>query len=294
MNPRLRRIIESIDSLPTLPDTATRIIELADRENYHVSEIVTIIEKDPSVATRVLKVANSPFYGFLGRISSIDHAVALLGVNELKNIVLASALSIYFGNGKSPGNISLPALWKHSVITAFVSRMLGEEFNEADVASLFLIGLIHDIGYVIISKYLPDEYSRLMEVAREEDSDMYSLEKKIIGATHCEIGAMVLKSWRFPPKVVLSVLFHHEPWRDNGYPLISTITCFADTLTRILGYSPNALEKKYELDKFLSSPAAMMVAKSGFTPSSGVIERMLRRIDHNISSSGDLSSFFTA
>jgi len=292
MNPRLKRIIDSIDSLPTLPDTAVRLIDLANRDNYQVSDIITIIERDPAIATRVLKVANSPFYGFLGKISSIDHAVTLLGMNELKNIVLASALSIYFGNGKQLGHSSLNNLWKHSVVTAFVARMLGEDLGDHDIASLFLIGLIHDIGFVIMSRYFKEEFSELMEIAGEKDVELYTLEKKIVGASHCEIGALILKNWKLPHKVVLAVLFHHEPWKDTSYPLVSTIIYFADILARIIGFPPNTLERKFEIDSFIDSPGAAMVSKAGFNPSHESIDRLLRRIGQHIGSSNDLSSIF--
>lgn len=294
MNPRLKNIIESLDSLPALPSTAVRIIDVSNKESYHLSEIVSIIENDPAVATRVLRVANSPFYGFLGRVASIDHAVALLGISELKNIVLASALSIYFGNGKQEGSGSFQNLWEHSVLTAFVARMLGEEFYEPDVSSLFLVGLIHDIGYAIVRKKLPEEYERLMTQAKDRQVETRSLEKEIVGASHSEIGALALKNWRLPARVVIPVLYHHAPWKDSNYPLVSTIIHFADTLSRILGYYPNEVEGSYGVEAFLNSPGAAMVTKAGYILSDQTMSRLLRRIDQHLASTGDLSVLFSS
>jgi HD-like signal output (HDOD) protein len=277
-NPKLRKILGTITSLPTLPESAMRIYDLASKDNVTVTEIIPLIDKDPSISAQLLKIANSPFYGFLGGVSSIDHAVALLGLKEVSNVAFASAVSNQFLHGDQVTKKHLKALWEHSMLTGFVARLLGEEFGETDVATLFLLGLVHDIGSIVLIRFFFEEFQLILEQTKYEKSEITIQEKKVMGITHCEIGALVLKNWRLPARVIFPVLHHHYPWKDKNYPLTSVIIYFADLLVRMSGVYLYSLEEEFEIDRFLNSNGAKMIMESGYELTEINIKRLLQRI----------------
>ncbi len=286
-NPKLQKIIQSIESLPTIPEAALKISRLADNENTTVQEIVSVINEDPAIASQLLKVANSPFYGFLGEVSNIDHAVALLGFREIKSVALASAILSNHFSGSRVVDKQLKQLWKHSTLTGFVARLLGDQLGDPDIASLFLAGLIHDLGSIIIIRYMQEEYKILLAQIDSNGGDVSALEKKILGASHSEIGALALKKWKFPPKLISSTLYHHQPWRDQGFTSLSTMIHYADALVRMLGVVPYAGERALHIRGFLNSRGAILVNKLGFDISVEIIERLMLRIStHSESTDG--------
>jgi len=285
-NPKLQKIIRSIESLPTIPEAALKISRMADNEDTTVQEIVRVINEDPAIASQLLKVANSPFYGFLGEVSSIDHAVALLGFGEIKNVALASAISSNHFSGSKAVDKQLKQLWRHSILAGFVARLLGDQLGDPDIGSLFLIGLIHDLGSIIIIRYMQEEYKALSAQINSNGIDVPTLEKKILGASHSEIGALALKKWKFPPKLISATLYHHQPWRDQGFATTSTMIHYADALVRMLGIVPYTGESELHIRGFLKSRGAILVNKLGFDISAKSIERLMLRISAHAGSTG--------
>jgi len=286
------KIVKAVDSLPALPDTAIQLLRVARDNTYSVSQIVKIVERDPSVATQIMKVANSPFYGFLGQVSSLEHATALLGVGELKNIVMASALSNFYTAADRESYAFMRRLRDHSVQTALVARMMVGEFNQPEVSEMFLMGLIHDIGYVVLAKYLTDDFAEAVAGAEHDDGDVMTLEKEVFGASHCEVGALMLEKWRLPMTVVYPVLFHHSPWLDDHYPLYSTILHFSDVMARIASDKKMMFEGECGLETFLGSRGARMVARAGLPLSMDKLQKLQQRIEQNLDLSEDALAAF--
>ncbi len=290
-SPKLRKILESIDSLPALPESAMRIYGIARKENATVTELVAHIDRDPAISAHLLKIANSPFYGFLGGVSSIDHAVALLGLKEIRNIAFASAVSNQFLHSDPETKAHLKTLWDHSMLTGFVARLLGDEFGETDIASLFLLGLVHDIGSIVLIRFFKEDFGLLLDQIKYEKTEITILEKKVMGITHSEIGALVLKNWKLPARVIFPVLHHHSPWKDRNYPLISVILHFADALARMAGVFLYSAEEELEISEFLNSDGAKMIVKSGYDLSEKNIELLLQRIKSHAESTAEISPF---
>jgi len=285
-------IVNTVNSLPTLPDTAIRLIELAKNENYSVAEVEGVVKSDPALAARVLKVANSPFYGFLGRISSIEHATSLLGINELKNIFVASAMANYFAEGSQRGYLLMKRLRDHSVKTGLVARMIGEKFNESDVSEFFLTGLIHDIGMVVFAKHAKEHYFDIVADESMETEEIIRLEKETFGANHSEAGALALENWRLPFSIVYPVLYHHEPWVDTNYPLFSMITHLADFLSHLTGEDPKSERQQMRIERFLGTRGAMMISDSGFDLTFDSIVDLRGKIDRFLLEAGDVANLF--
>jgi HD-like signal output (HDOD) protein len=257
------RLIQKIEQIPTIPIVSQRIMEISGDEKAPFKDFVAIIEKDQVLAAKILRVANSAFYGFLSRVSSLEHALVILGINEVKSIVLGCSVYNFFSHNKSDA-FDRTRFWKHAIICSQVARLLGTHFNTKNDDSLFLTGLIHDIGKVVLDQYLHEEFLQIIEYVSLTKTTFSEAEKKILGTTHYQIAARLLKQWRFPDEVIMQILYHHAPWHDKNHGPNSIIIYLANVLTKLAGHPCHPEEKQIDLHEFANSSAVDFIIKSGF------------------------------
>jgi putative nucleotidyltransferase with HDIG domain len=235
--------LHKLKSLQTQPAVIARITQLLQDPATNAEELGKAIKTDQVLASRVLKLVNSAFYGFPGKIGSISHAMVLLGFSTVKNIVLtASVLDIFKAN--NGGSFNAQDVWKHSlacgVSAQCLARAVGYEFQE----ECFVAGLLHDIGKVVLFQLAPNDFSRVIEYADKTKTLFYDSECKLLGINHQEIGGMLIEQWRLPPKILSAVSSHHNPAppEDDDSKLTAIVHC-ADIFARALGYG-NGGDKK--------------------------------------------------
>ena len=234
------RIMEILDRAPdilTLPSIINEIMDVISRKNSSASDLTNIIESDPALTTRILTVANSAYYGFVKKISTISHAVVVLGFKEIQNIALGMSVLQMFNR---KGSEFSEQLWRHSFSVGVGTRMIAQYLNLKIDGKYFVGGLLHDVGKIFISQYMTDTFSRLLD-AIEEDGNNYSyheVEKRIFGITHAEVGQILLNSWMFPPDVVNTVAHHHTPVLSNVDPIFTVCVHLADVLCTAKGITP--------------------------------------------------------
>jgi putative nucleotidyltransferase with HDIG domain len=228
--------LHNIKNLQTQPTVIARITQMLQNPATTGEELGLAIRTDQGLTTRVLKLVNSAFYGFPGKIGSISHAVVLLGFSTVKNIVLtASVLDIFKTN--SGGKFNARNVWKHSlacgVSAQCLARTIGYEFQE----ECFVAGLLHDIGKVVLFQLAPDDFSRVVECADKTKTLFYDAECKLLGINHQEIGGILIEQWRLPTKILSAVSSHHNPAAAEGddSELTAIVHC-ADIFARALGY----------------------------------------------------------
>jgi putative nucleotidyltransferase with HDIG domain len=207
-----KKIYSKIDSLPVLPIVIPRVLNLLENRDACTAEIVDTISHDPSLTSKILQVANSAYYGFPQKITSLEQAVPLLGFNMVKSLVL----SIGVVKSHSPSNgspfFSHKNLWVHSLAVATVMRTLGKQVldQQEDPEYLFIIGLLHDIGKIVLDSFFPVEFNKALQLEEENRFlPLFLAEQQAIGIDHGEIGALLLSRWRFPPNLVSPILSHH-------------------------------------------------------------------------------------
>ncbi|MEM9083892.1 MAG: HDOD domain-containing protein [Planctomycetota bacterium] len=204
--------VREIAHIATLPEITVRIIELVEDPTSTAQDLRTVIENDPALCARVLKVVNSSFYGTPGQVESIERAIVLLGLNAVKNIAISASLTKLFKGGEVAPGFSAKELWVHCVATATAAKRLAMELGMALTDQAFLAGLIHDVGLMV---ELQVDRSKLIDVVSELGSppqkDIRALEAKIFGANHEQFGAGLCKKWKFPNSLVEVVGKHHEP-----------------------------------------------------------------------------------
>ena len=234
--------IRGISHIATLPEITLRIIELVEDPTSTAQDLHNVIASDQALCSRILKVVNSAFYGLPRQIGSINRAIVLLGLNAVKNIAIAASLTKLFRGGELCPSFSARDLWIHSVATAAGSKLLCDELKFEMPDEAFLTGLIHDIGIMVEMQGRRDELVEVFDEITFDDEgapsiSMREVESRILGADHCEFGAALCESWKFPRPFVYATGHHHEPLqlpRDSRLP--TSIIHVADRLSAQLNY----------------------------------------------------------
>lgn len=229
--------IANISTIPTLPTVLERITRLLQNPQTSAEEIGRAITQDQALASKVLKLVNSAFYGFPGRISTITHAVVILGFSTIKNIVLTASIFDRFKTKKdSSAGFNMEKFWLHSVACGAAAQTLAKHIGNQDKEECFIAGLIHDIGKIILCQYLPKEFNAVIKNVREKNILIYDSENELFETTHQEIGGIIAKNWNLPANLQYAVCYHHIPSKSqNHYFTISIVHC-ADILIRALDY----------------------------------------------------------
>ena len=198
--------LRSIPSLPTLYDEVTAALRL---ESPSLDQIARIISKDVGMAAKIMQLSNSAFVGASGRVSSLVHALSLIGTETVRTLVLSVHVFSQF-DGKPQIRASLTALWEHSVAVSSLAQRIAscEGCAKAMVEQSFTAGLLHDISKVVLLTEMPREYHEIFEA---QPGTSQTLERERLGCTHAEVGAYLMSIWGLPLSLVHAVAFHHHP-----------------------------------------------------------------------------------
>ena len=291
-NPEVKRIIASIEQIPTLPIVSQQIMKLLNDEDVAINEITEVIEKDPSLAVKVLKVANSPFYGTMSNITSIDHALAILGLNEIKAILLAFSIHNFFQSSEFEG-IDRKRFWKHSVVCSQVAKYLSHHFKQSPNDTLFLAALIHDMGKIVFDQFFHDDFVKIVSLVNENSITFSKAEKRILGVTHCQVAAKVLQKWHFPRPVIAQVYYHHSPWLDKNNSSGSIIIYMANVIAKATGFTSLDSEPLPDIDRFINSRVMEFIVKAGYNMDEKTLRDIVRQIMEIIYADGrDMLTLF--
>lgn len=228
---RFREGLERVERLPTLPEVIARIMSMVDDPRISAQRIGEVVGQDQSMVATILKVVNSPFYGLSSRVTSIQHAVVLLGFRSIRNMALSAVLVRTFGESSRDHRFDRTRLWRHTVATAVGARLLGEMFRTCDPEEAFLTGLIHDMGIVILDQYFHEEFRRVLDRVTLEGKTLREAEREVFGHDHAAVGMYLAKKWNFPAAVVEAIACHHEPLRARREPVLAAMVHVADFLS---------------------------------------------------------------
>jgi putative nucleotidyltransferase with HDIG domain len=204
--------LEKIENLPTLPIVVQQIQKLISSPNSNMVQIASIIAKDQAIAARVIRLINSAFYGMGGKVTSIQQAIVLLGLNTVKNLVLGVSVVKMFED--SAGNASLfdrQKFWMHTFACALGAKAIAKKINMCEPEDSFLAGLLHDIGILVLDQFFHQEFMGVLHDAAERKIDYVTSEQDRFGMTHAEIGEYMGRKWKIPEVLVLSIRYHHHP-----------------------------------------------------------------------------------
>ncbi len=226
---QVREKIENVTALPTIPKVLNRLLAVIENPKVSLNEISNFIAGDPALTTKVLRMVNSPVYGFPGRISSVNQAVILLGLTVVKGLLLG--VSVFDLMQKT-----MIGLWEHSIGCAIFSRIIAVKKGHKEPDELSVDGLLHDIGKVFLVLQFPDEYQKALAESKRDNLTIYVSEKNHFNTTHSSVGSWMARKWRFPPSLIDVIEYHHKPRLTKNTPLESSIVHLADIMVRARGY----------------------------------------------------------
>jgi putative nucleotidyltransferase with HDIG domain len=225
----LRREIENIDTLPTLPGILNKLLKVIENPRVSLKEIGNFISSDPVLTSRILRAVNSPIYGFPGRIASINQSLVLLGLNVVRGLLLG--VSVFEAMKRS-----VEGLWEHSVGCATVARILAQRVGLKEPEEVAVAALLHDIGKVILSLKFPREYRQVLQTVAERRQFVSEGERDFFEVSHAEIGAWVAQRWHFPPTLIEIIDYHHQPQLSRQVSRMTAVVHLADILIRARGF----------------------------------------------------------
>lgn len=230
-------LISKLQDLPSLPAVVMQVYQIADDPNVHAQQLAFEIGKDQGFTTRLLRVANSAYYGMSRQIGTIEEAVVVLGMNTVKNLALIAATYPLFQRSLLGYTPHVSGLWTHSMAVGLIAQT-GTRFFDTPVRNeAFTAGLLHDVGKLVISSALPDWMGDLYEMVVHQNMPVHTAEMELFGFTHEEVGALLVERWKFPARIVALIRAHHQSLAtgDKACALVE----YADYCANQLGYMMN-------------------------------------------------------
>ncbi len=225
--------VKKTDNIPTLPKVLSKISKEIDNDNFSIKNIGELMSHDVSLSARILRIVNSPFYGFPQRIYSINHAIMLLGFNVLKSIIIST--TVFTAMKKTMAGLS-----EHSLFCAFTAKHIAasinaKKINNIDSDNMFSAGLLHDIGKIIIAATFKEDFKKIIEIADKSEKPLADIEYDILNISHDYLGYMLIKEWNLPSSIYLPIKYHHNVNLADDFKIESAILNLANFLTLALG-----------------------------------------------------------
>ncbi len=229
----LERIIASTRTVYSLPIFYERLSEVVNHPRSSVADITRVISEDQGLTARLLKLANSPLFGYFSKIDSITKAVTIIGTQQMQALALAVSVMEIF-NGIPENLINMKSFWKHSIACGIIAKTLATYRREANVERVFAAGLLHDVGRVVMCTAIPEMVTELITASSKEAVLLYELEEARLGYTHAAVGGGLLAKWRIPVSITEPVACHHDPAAAERFPLEAALIHFADLIAHAL------------------------------------------------------------
>lgn len=246
-NVDIRRVVERIQNLPTLPVVVTQILKLVNSRESDANDVQSILARDQSLTTKIMRLVNSSFYGYAGKITTLQQAVVILGFDTIKSIALSATVFSAFPS-RTRATFDREAFWRHSIATGVAARHLAKESKFEQVEEAFVAGILHDIGKVVLDEYATELFDTVLAYVEEHDVLVYEAERAVLGFSHAQIGRWLATKWALPADFVDVIFYHHQPGNALRAPHLTAIVHTADVLARTLKLGSGGDRKVPPLD----------------------------------------------
>ncbi|HEB58630.1 MAG TPA: HDOD domain-containing protein [Gammaproteobacteria bacterium] len=213
MSTSVSQLVKQVDNLVSLPGVFYRVNELVESPATSMEQIGDVISQDPGLTARVLRMANSAMYGFRGKVDTVGRALTTIGTKKLRDLVLATSTIEAF-DGIPNELVTMEDFWSHSIRCGCAAKILAEKGGRKAAAdSLFIAGLLHDIGQLVIFSQLPDASRAILTRAMEDvnETAVSNYEHEVLGFDHAELGAELVAHWHLPELFTNTIRYHHNP-----------------------------------------------------------------------------------
>ncbi|MDH3325557.1 MAG: HDOD domain-containing protein [Gammaproteobacteria bacterium] len=226
--------MKGVDKLVSLPEVCFLVNDLVNDPNSDIVQIGNVISQDPDLTARLLKLVNSSYYGFETPVDTVSRAIMMVGLRDLQSMIWASSAVETF-NHLSPSDANMAGFWRHSIFCAVTARILARECHILHPERLFVAGLLHDIGRLLIFHKLPEQAQLIIDKEKMSlNRDVADIEREVLGFDHAEIGKALCESWGLPEGLSYSIGSHHTPGTDEKYRLESAILHVANIMAHAL------------------------------------------------------------
>ncbi len=227
-------LVHSVSTLVSLPEVYLKVSALINDPDTPLAAIGKVIEQDPGLSARLLKIVNSPFYGFTSKIDTITRALTVIGTNQLRDLVLATSATRSF-KGLANDLVTMENFWAHSLLCGISAKHIGKAILPRAGESLFVSGLLHDVGQLVMFSRMQDSSRKVLEMVENANvsMEMSQAESKIMGFDHAKVGGELLKSWRLPANIQEAVEFHHQPEKAPNHPMEAAIVNIANVMAQL-------------------------------------------------------------
>jgi putative nucleotidyltransferase with HDIG domain len=228
-----QRLVAAVEKMPAFPKAVQQVLALCRDINCSPRQLVGVIEHDPVMTVKLLRIVNSASYGLPNKVASVNQAVLYLGLNTVKNLALTFAM-IGVLPSKNVAGFDVGEYLIHSVAVASLARYLATrpESGGVDGDDTYVAGLLHDFGKVVLATHLPDEYREVLAIAGAEKRPLHLVEREVIGADHADVGAMLARHWKFSADLVDTIHAHHSAPDADG---LTACVAMANQLARRAG-----------------------------------------------------------
>ncbi len=229
MPTKLDELIRGVVQVGTVQPVYERLERVMNHPLSSSSDIGKVISEDPDLTSRLLRLVNSPIYGFPSRIATVSQAISIVGMNQLHDLAVGASFIRLFAS--VPQNlVDMTSFWQHSVACAVAARILATHRRETNVERFFVAGLLHDIGRPIIYQKLPQQSLQALERARATGELLHKVETQVFGFHHGQVGSALLDRWKLPMLLQEAVAWHHQPRYAARYPTEAAVVHVADHL----------------------------------------------------------------
>jgi len=223
----LHLLVEEVDKLVSLPDIYYRLEQAIVDPGSTTDSIAELLRSDPDLCARMLRMANSAFYSFPTPIETIERAVSTIGLRQIRELVLVTAVIKAF-EGIPPEKVDMASFWEHSVAVGILAREIGQAAGIPGAQGFYIPGLLHDLGRLVMYLKLPGLMNDLLEQRESSARVMYELEYEILSYSHADIGGCLLEFWKLPPSISEPVTLHHNPAQGSEFMLTACAIHVAD------------------------------------------------------------------
>lgn len=244
---KIQERVKTIIQLPALPTVALEVIQMVDNPKTSASKLGRLISSDQALTAKVLKIANSPFYGFPKKISTIEFAIIVIGFDALREIVISISL-VNSLQKKSDTYFDAKRFWDHSIATGVIARRLARDLGYRISGEVFVAGILHDMGISILHRYFANEFRRIVETVRNSELSFLEAEKNILQVTHADVGGWLAARWNLPDHLTEAISLHHTPASsERNKELVDIIHC-ADVFAARIADNPVEFDKGVDFD----------------------------------------------
>ncbi len=251
MSLTINELMSDVTKLVTLPEICLKVTTMVDDPDSSIEDIGKVISQDPSLTAKVLKISNSAMYGFMSEVDTVPRAITLLGTRQIRDLVLAASAFNSF-KGISNNLLSMEDFWYHSILCGLAANELTKICGLRNGDGLFVAGLLHDIGQLIIFNRIPElsQQAILLSMEGPEELEMHEAEQTLMGFNHMDVGMKLAEKWSLPEYIKYCIGYHHAPESAPDFKQQVSIIHIANTIAVLAELNTDDLELAPEVDDY--------------------------------------------